>query len=89
MFFVDRDLGDAFEVDFDGVFDGDDVSLGEVDAAEEGVEACGFAGACGAADEDHAGVLMDYFGDLFGHPLGETEIAEAGGGAAGIQDSHD
>ncbi len=40
---VDGDLGDAFELDFDRVFDGDDVSLADVDVAEDGVERGGFA----------------------------------------------
>uniref|UniRef100_E6QI37 Uncharacterized protein n=1 Tax=mine drainage metagenome TaxID=410659 RepID=E6QI37_9ZZZZ len=54
FFFVDGNLGDAADLIFDGVFDGDDFFFVAFDLVERGVEGCGFSGASGAGDQDHA-----------------------------------
>ena len=54
LLFVDRDLGDAFHLVFDGVFDGDDLVFVVLDFAQRGVERSRFAGAGWARDQHHA-----------------------------------
>ena len=51
---IDVDLIDAVHLVFDGVFDGDDLFIGQIDALQRGVERGGFAAAGGAGDEKDA-----------------------------------
>jgi hypothetical protein len=74
---ADGDLVDAFEFVFDGFFDGDDSFLDGVDGAEEGVEGGGFAGACGACDEEDAVRFEDDVAYGFFVFRGEAELIEA------------
>src|SRR5208282_5825543 len=57
--FVYRNLGDAADLIFDGVFDGDDFIFVVLDFVDGGVERRRFAGAGGAGDEDHAVGFLD------------------------------
>ena len=59
LFLVDRNLGDAFELVFDRVFDGDDLVFVVLDFAQRGVEGGGFAGTGGSGDQHHAVGLGD------------------------------
>src|SRR5271170_6109542 len=52
--FVDGNLGDAADLIFDGIFDGDDFVFVVFDFVDGGVERGGFAGAGGSSDQDHA-----------------------------------
>jgi hypothetical protein len=52
--FAGLDLGDALELVFDGILDGDDFAFAVVGMGEGGVEGGGFAAAGGAGEEDHA-----------------------------------
>src|SRR5690606_3155398 len=45
-------LGDAVELDFDGVLDGGDIGVGGIDLVERGVERSGFSTTGGAGDEE-------------------------------------
>ncbi len=85
---IDRELGGGFDLDFDGVFDGDDVAEGGAAGAEERVEGGRFTGACGSADEEEASVEGEFAGDLFGDEFGEAELFEKDGGVGGIEDAN-
>src|SRR5277367_6008823 len=52
--FVDGNLGDAADLIFDGIFDGDDFVFVVFDFVDGGVEGSRFAGAGGSSDQDHA-----------------------------------
>ncbi len=74
-------LGDAADLVFDRVFDGDDLVFVALDFVERGVEGGGFAGAGGAGDEHHAVGLADVAAEaaeiLFGKADHvEREVAE-------------
>ncbi len=59
FFLVDGNLGDAADLVFDRVLDGDDLVFVALDLVERGVERGGFAGAGGTGDEHHAVGLAD------------------------------
>ena len=59
LLLVDRNLGDAADLVFDGILDGDDLVFFGFDLVEGGVEGGGLAGAGGAGDEHHAVGLLD------------------------------
>ncbi len=57
------DLVDTVELVLDGIFERDDLHLGTVDAAHEGVQARGLAGACGPGQKDDARGHLEVFED--------------------------
>ncbi len=57
--FVYRNLRDAADLIFDGVFDGDDFVFVVLDFVDGGIERGGLAGAGGAGDEHHAVGLVN------------------------------
>jgi hypothetical protein len=77
LFLVDRNLGDALELVFDGIFDGDDFVFVAFDFVDGGVESGGFAGAGGAGDEDHAVRLLNVLAEAFDFEFGEADDVEA------------
>ncbi len=64
FFFVYRNLGDAADLIFDGIFDGDDLVFVVLDFVDGGVERGGFAGAGGAGDQHHAVRLANIAAEL-------------------------
>ena len=69
LFLIDGNLRDAFELVFDGIFDGDDLVFVVFNLTEGGVEGGGFAGAGGAGDKHHAvgfGNVAAEFGEVSG-----------------------
>ena len=64
LLLVDRDLGDAFDLIFDRVFDGDDLVFVVLDLAERGVEGGGLAGTGRPGDQHHAVGFRDVAAEL-------------------------
>src|ERR1035441_9707332 len=75
---------------FDGIFDGDDFLIGQIDAFEGGIEGGGFAAAGGAGDEEDAVGEAGEMLHALQHVVVEAEAAEVveiAGGA--IEEAHD
>lgn len=88
-FGFDGDLINSGELVFDGIFDGDDIILGVIQFAEDGVEGGGFAGAGGAGDEDHAvGGIDGFFENAEGIFI-HTEGIDGGGEGTFIEEADD
>src|ERR1035437_9132754 len=64
LLLIHRDLGNALDLIFDGVFDGDDLVFVVLDLAERGVERGGFAAPGGPGDQHHAVGLRDVAAEL-------------------------
>src|ERR1035441_1499196 len=87
---IDVDLVDAVHLVFDGIFDGDDFLVGQVDSLEGGIEGGGLAAAGGAGDEEDAVGEAGEVLHALQHVVVEAEAAEVveiAGGA--IEESHD
>ena len=84
------DLVDAVHLVFDGIFDGDDLFIGQVDAFERGVKGCRFAAAGGAGDKEDAvgerGVVL-HAGEHVVVETKATEVVKIAGGT--VEKSHD
>src|SRR5215472_6690424 len=77
LLFVDGNLGDAAQLIFDGVFDGDDFVLVGFDFVDGGVESGGLAGAGGAGNKHHAIRLTNIAAEafsLFGRKAHDVEV---------------
>src|ERR1035437_3240098 len=72
LLLIHRDLGNALDLVFDGVFDGDDLVFVVLDLAERGVERGGLAASGGSGDQHHAVGLRDVAAEL-----DQVGIAEA------------
>src|SRR5690348_4850276 len=76
LFLVDGNLGDAFELVLDGIFDGDDFVFVALDFVNCGVERGGLSGAGRPSDQDHAIWLADIPAEAFCFFVGETYNVE-------------
>src|SRR5690606_16397231 len=85
----DLDLVDAFQVVFDGVFDGDDFADDVVDFAQAGVEGGGFAAAGGAEDEDDAMEQIQDALEGLAVARGHAQVLQPQQGGAAVEDAHD
>ena len=79
LLLVDGDLGDALELVFDRVLDGDDLVLFGLDLAEGGIEGRGLAGPRGPGDQHHPVGLADEAAEAGQLLLVEAEHVEAQG----------
>ena len=77
LLLVDRDLGDALDLIFHRIFDGDDFVFVVLDLAERGVERCGLAGTGGPGDQHHAVRFLDVAGELDLIRFGEADDVKA------------
>ena len=72
LLLVDRNLGDAANLIFDRILDGDDLVFVGLDLVERGVERGGFAGAGGAGHQHHAVGLANVAAEALEVGVGEA-----------------